>query len=342
MYIKVDFKSALLNVVPPPGKLEENTNEEGIVSFKKRLNYLDNTGNNFIGYGTRKDCELISTVNSGNPMGDVFNPIHKEQVSNMLHVLLGERPVSTFHTPIFNGTPIRKRIRAIDEIAENGYYKIDNDYIYEDSGKKMAYCEFVIGKKNATSNDKNATAITFIKLKDYFKVKGCIEKYDLFLNILSKYTNKPVNEKNYATITEAYLDLYPNENAPTLEVAYNKYGKDKTTKLCSFINDLATNGGFNMDLVNGTFRRPTGKDKLFIMKSTNNHIRHVVDLYGSFIFNVDEETAKRILNGKRGASFLDGGLAKITKWNDTLGFDSYIIDDLSEYDIEKMGYKKII
>lgn len=58
-------------------------------------------------------------------------------ISNMLHVLLGCRPVAA-NREIYNGIPSRReRLKLIDEIAKRAYYKIDNE----------PYVEFTQGKK---------------------------------------------------------------------------------------------------------------------------------------------------------------------------------------------------
>ena len=56
---------------------------------------------------------------------DMNHLIKLEPLSNMLHVLLGERPVPT------NKITFNKRINSIDDVVKNGYVKIDSALTYK-------------------------------------------------------------------------------------------------------------------------------------------------------------------------------------------------------------------
>lgn len=343
MFIKINFKSASLNIVEPPrakgGVLKADKN--GRLAFGDITQAFDLTGHQCFGYTPRKNEEILSTVDCGNRFGTVFNPIHMEQVSNMLHVLMGERPVSTFHTPVINGKPLRKRDEFIDNIVKNGYYRIDNNYTYEYNDEKRAYLEFKQGKKISPSNPKGSLGISFNALKNHFIVNQTKERYDQFIKILSKYTGKPVNEKNYAFVSDAYYDLFEKEGDKNIDYA-KAFERDKNkegTKINMFVNDLKTNK-FDLKYINGTFRNPS-PNNVMSMKSTNTHMMGIVSLDGSFVFEVDENTAERILKGKRVASFLDNGIVTIGKWTEDFGCDSYVIDRVYEIDLVEKGYAKI-
>lgn len=343
MFIKINFKSATLNIVEPPRvkggglKLDEN----GKVMFGDITQAFDLTGNQYIGYSPRKNEEILSTVDGGNRFGTVFNPIHMEQVSNMLHVLMGERPVSTFHTPVINGKPIRKRDEFIDNIARNGYYRINTSYTYEFNNEKRAYLEFKQGKKISPSNPKGSLGISFNALKNHFIANQTKERYDEFIKILSKYTKKAVNEKNYSFVSDAYYDLFENDGNKNMDYvkAFERYKSVQGTKINMLINDLKASK-FDLKYINGTFRNPS-PNNVMSMKSTNTHVMGTVSLDGSFVFDVDYKTAERILNGKRVASFLDNGVVSLAKWTEDFGVDSYVMDCVYEIDLEEKGYSKI-
>lgn len=324
MYVKINFNSAKLNVVDKLNKTGD----------------FDCTGNYFKGYSSRPTNEIVSRTDCGNRFGTAYNPIHMEQVSNMLHVLLGERPVSSFHTPEFNGNPIRKRIKCIDEVVKNGFFKIDNSYTYKtkEGGEKI-YCEFKQGKKFTKSNPKNSIEITFNVLKNHFIANNSIERYYEFIDILSKYTKHAVTPENYVSVSESYNDLFDTTKYENYEKAFASESKISGSKISNLANELKEKK-FDAKYINGTFRRPSSCNVMG-SKSTNVQMLQTISLDGSFIFNLDDEMYEKLINGKKCASFLDNGVVTISTWEDDFAISSYGMYELDEEEILDMGYERI-
>lgn len=314
MLVKIKFESSKLFVNYSVGK-----------GIRVKDNVIVNNGKLFRTYRDRKENDIIP-VKNGVIGADNFNLIDINQVSNMLHVLFGCRPVSTYHNIYIEGVdgvrrPLHERLKEIDEIAKNGYYKIVN----------TPYVEFSRGEKNNLADSSNSTHITFKKLKTHMlEYYGTTDMYYKFLQILSEYTSKNVCKENYSSVDNAILEL----------------SEDKKTE---FKKNLKQNGFRTESVyVNETFSR------LHFYKGvatnslssycTNSTICKSVELYGSFIFEVDNNMYNILVNGKKFATFLDGGVAKLCKW-DELGYNTYGIQrgELIEYNIlNDMGYSKIV
>lgn len=272
----------------------------------------------------RPVSELISNKDCGNPFGTVRNLIHYEQVSNMLHVFVGERPVSSFHTPKVDGVPIRKRNQLLDEIAKNGMVKLNNTYFYKKDDEYNVITEVTSFKKTSPSNVKCGN-VSWRKFKNRFFDNP--EKLEHIVETFGKYTEKPFNESNYASVSEAIAEL-------------NRNGR-----YSDFVNDSGYKG-FNND--NCSFHKVESdgngvRTARFVRMSINSSPFPMVSLSGEFRFCVPDDLYNRILTGTKCATYLDGGVALLEKWEDDNSYSLsslYDTDDI-EYLFSEEGFEKI-
>lgn len=299
MLVKVNFQSAKLPIY-------RNGNAKVDV---------DRIGDN----KPRPKTQLISMVDCGNPFGTAKNIIHFEQVSNMLAVLIGERPISSFHTPIINGKPIRTRIPELDEIAKDGYVKLNNIYKIETKDKKENDIEIYITEKNTfrksgPSNSKTGGTITWRKFRNRFY--DFPEKLEKYIKCFDKYTSKPFDENHYGSVNEAIREI----------------------KNCGKIEELKKDMGHGCE---GFFTkstdvlRPNSKDSRFAFLSQDTYSSNIITISGEFIFDInDNNILEKLVTGKKIATYLDGGLATLEKWENNSYFKR-------NYNFEEEGFKQI-
>lgn len=306
MLVKVEFRSAKV-VVYPKGK------SLSLGKGKSLKLSVDRVGNN----QPRPDNQLISGIDCGNPLGTAENLIHHEQVSNMLAVLIGERPVSTFHTPIIDGKPIRSRIQELDEIAKNTFVKLNNIYLIESDDKKTYIGEFSTGRKSGPSNSKMNPTITWRRYRNYFIDKP--ENFEISSNIFQKYLKKPFNQENYGTIDEAISEIKKGES-------FDEFVEDlKKIHLLGFIDE------------GKSALRPRKNHRLSFV-SQDTYPMLTLSISGEFVMEVDNEIYKRLKTGKKVATYLDGGVVTLQKWEETGDYFNTIIDEEDLYD---EGFKKV-
>lgn len=245
--------------------------------------------------------------------------IRFEPISNMLHVLCGERPVPTFrHT-------FRKRIKELDEIALNCYYKIDNLFCYGDKNKVIT--EITQGKKfvpNANASNALETVtdsglvfcgeITWSTFRQkYYYYDN--EKYKSIISKLEEWTNDTFDSlyKKY-TLIDLLLYLAYDMNLKDEMIEFFQENKimpfvhivnKNLTDAASFTNAAKSVNNFNL-----------------ARRVVNSAPLYKVNLNGTFIFEInDERIVKAIECGNRFATYLDGGLARVIAFKDEIDLE---------------------
>ena len=250
---------------------------------------------------------------------DVNHIIKLEPLSNMLHVLLGERPVPT------NKMSFNKRINFIDDVVKNAYIKIDSALTYKTNGGVLKpNIEFTQGKKPLwNSNTKNI----FTKINENENAKGYINwtqlKRRFLLNNMEKYylildkINKCSPIKNpwcEMSLTETFNLIRTSEQKNEL---FNFLIDIKETPLALLLNAQSDCFSFN---------RNTGGN--LSAKTVNLYVLKKMTLNGSFLLPFDEQLKSNLFNGQGVATYLDGGMAdldyNIYEYDeDTLIFENY-------------------
>ena len=303
MLVKVKFQSAKVTYYPAIFSKEGK-------AFKLSV---DRIGNNM----PRPYEQLVSGSDCGNRFGTAENLIHYEQISNMIAVLIGERPVSTFFTPIVDGKQIHNRIPKLDEIAKNSLVKLDNIYLIESDDKKTYISETSTWRKSGPSNSKMKPTITWRRYINHFIDKP--ENFEISSNIFQKYLKKPFNPENYGTIDEAISEIKKGESFDEFAENLKKIG------LMGFVNDGKS----------GLF--PSKSNRLSFV-SQDTYPMDTLSISGEFIMDVDNEIYKRLKTGKKVATYLDGGVATLQKWEETGDYFNTLIDEEDLYD---EGFKKV-
>ncbi len=247
-----------------------------------------------------------------------------EQVSNMLHVLCGCRPVPTYKETE------RKRVAVIDDATKNIWCKIDNTYFYTSKdGTRKPICDFTQAKKyvqNCNAKDVSTYAsngkivpndISWSRLERHYKYADP-EKYKDILAHFEKWYGSKDFKKDYSLIDLLY-HLAEDER---LKTEMSDYFQEKA--LTSFKNIMDDNFGSisftNADKSNNNYN--------LAKIVTNKAPLHKLYLTGKFILPVDNDVIfDGIMRGIRYATFLDGGLVSVS---------NTVVEDL---DADYLGYK---
>lgn len=286
-------------------------------------------------YINRKEHDLAKNTILPFPNKDIEayeHLIRMEQVSNMLHVLSGCRPVPTYRYTL------RKRIKEIDELAINSWYKLDCQPFYETKNGKYLFLEFTQGKKwikNANRPDLRTVSsngivfeayVTWGELyrKYYFSDN---EKYNLILSKFKEWYGKDSFKVDYSLV-DFILKLSEDPKIKSEIIEFSKQIQcndlalvaQKITKGLSF-NHISGDDSTNFNLAR---------------KSINVNVVKKITLNGYIKVPIDNNTNlfKEIVNGVRCANFLDGGIASI------VGIDPDTSDDLDE-SLKNNDYQKV-
>lgn len=248
-----------------------------------------------------------------------FNTIIKwECVSNMLHVLIGDRPVSSNRKTLYN------RVNEIDDIVKNGYYKINNVFTYTDkNGTVRPQTEFTQGKKiqhNSHAKDLYTKCdgkyvkgnITWSILKRKFLTTDP-DKYETIVNNLKKWCNDDNIVDNH-TIVEALIML---RDSKYKDEAIEFF---KEIKITPFVNVIEN----NIDKIDFSSLN-SFKCKL-ATRIVNQYPNFKISINGEFIFNVDDDMYLKLIKGQHLATFLDGGVAEL---------------QMESFDFDENSYTKI-
>lgn len=208
------------------------------------------------------------------------------QISNMLHTLIGERPVPSFRQTFY------QRNEEIFNLASNSLLKINTpkttkktkDEVYE-----VYVDEFMRVNKSANDSWSDVPTIQWFKIRKYLG-----ENFDEFIEMINK-------SLGYDVLSE------PFEN---LRMSYNKYGckldevieyvKSKKKKP---IADFLTSDKFGVYLITNTIKCGLGETII-----SGIDVVHVLD--GEVLVPYDESFVNKLV--KNSTNILDGGYVKIT------------------------------
>lgn len=257
-------------------------------------------------------------------------PIGFEQVSNMLHVLCGVRPVSTFKVNPFK----RKRLEVIDSIAKNAWVKIDNIYYTEKDGKKKPIGDFTQGKKfvhdanrkdlsSPLGNNKfvEGSYITWGTLwkKYYFSDK---DKYNRIISQLKTWYDGNDMEDKYSLC--GLLIYLANERGLKNEMVVF-FEKEKIKPFIQLINNEVLSASINKISGNcdnyNLARLPVNTapcSKLYLNGTM------IIPIENDIVFNL-------MVNGVRNCTFLEGGKVSV----------KYTTDFFDLNWLEMNGYEQI-
>lgn len=260
-------------------------------------------------------CQKDTLGKDGTPTESLFdteNLIHQNHISNMLHVLLGVRPVSTKYP---NG---HERSKYIDNIVANGLIRIDNDYRTEDyidkegNVHKRFNVNFMQGKKPYRNSNRQ-------RLTTVASNGECMNGYITWPYLRKKMVYSSGYKKVQNILMEfgeflCYDDVRKDYSLVDLLIKMRDYPEwcskmaaiQGITPITSFLLDKDYNSksgkGFNQV-------GETGVNLAGLLNLTA--IYFYTTLNATVILFMEDADAENLIKGKRMATFLEGGVAFI-------------------------------
>ena len=275
--------------------------------------------------------------------------ISVNQISNMLHVLMGERPSATYRDTIFT------KQDDIFQIANEAYIKIDSPKfkqfgktIYRN--KEYYQNEFMQTGKNSWNSyrDKGRSYVSYEILKIFLGDELYQEVLNYFI-----YELGDINGKTCLEVISEIIEI--NKNNPlTISVnnIVNESKEQKNDEIISFVS-LVKNYNDNEDqfinickkLINNLktplvklflgLEKDTafnkGKNKYITVTNVRGIEQNLRKIDGSLIIEMDDEYIDKIINNKGIARLLDGGFV----------FIEDVLENVSFGEIEDNDYIKI-
>lgn len=232
---------------------------------------------------------------------DMVNLVHFNHISNMLHVLMGARPVSSCH----NVCNFRTRSPYIDNIAKSSLFRFDNSVTYKtNDGTENLITTMIQGEK-AYKNTKRQISI--------FASNGECSKSYLTWSYVWRKSIISTQYKNALTVLNEFVQsLNKNPKDFTLiDLLVKMRDYPNWIKRMNDIKDISP-------IVN--FLNQSDKDNsgLTEIKSPSyaglaNLIepRKIVRFDATIIAFMDDVDAQNLIKGKQVATFLDQGYASV-------------------------------
>ena len=271
---------------------------------------------------------------------DMDNLIHFNHISNMFHVMMGSRPVSSRYDTK------RKRSQYLDEIVRKGLIHYDNStsvvYTTKSGEERICYNnEFTQGNKpfvdsnrksisvTASNGEVSESYLTWAKLSERSKESdGCKE----VLKILNDFgiANGIENIRKEYSLLDALIKVRDYDEW------YNKLLKvNGVGPIISFLK-REPSSGFNNQNNHFSYNRAS----LVNM----NAVTPKVSVDATVVLYLTDEDAENLLNAKSIATILDNGYAEIEGNPQTVKdfpfIDNNDIDDDIEWHLEE-NYVKI-
>jgi hypothetical protein len=242
--------------------------------------------------------------------------ISTNQISNMLHVLMGERPSATYRNTMI------KKIDDIYNVAQKAMIKITTPLYNDKENNKKYYQKESITLRKSVWNSWSTMA-NLIYWKRIENILTDDEDNSLYLeltSLLSKLLNKDVTKFK---ATDIALELKNNNNLELIQFKEKLKHKGKKPVI-NFLDGKDEVGTFSFN------------ERTAI--TTIMGIDFISRLNGSIIIPMDEWTINKIKQSKGCAKLLDGGVVFIDdlvdgNYIDEDYFEGYInINDLEEYE----------
>lgn len=233
-------------------------------------------------------------------------------ISNMLHVLLGCRPVAA-NREIYNGIPSRReRLKLIDEIAKRAYYKIDNEPYVEFTQGKKPYKDAHVQSITTADRETNIALKGLITWESVKKKAKVSSNYAQVYNTLIAWAKKESignPEKDFSIISFMVFmkDKVSTEEIKALPV--EDFKKFLSGMPCSF-SSLTNNKGLS-----------------YIPRTLNTAPTPKVSLNGEIRLFLTDEELNLFKNAKGVATLLDGGVATLDPIENSKRFDEEDVDE---------------
>lgn len=219
-------------------------------------------------------------------------PITKYQISNMLHVLLGERPV-----PKNRNVPYQ-RLKYIDDLADRSFLNLKTTKRYsKNSGGYITYPEG-INDKRALWNSWNPSSYTHTWRTLYLYCNNKKINPGLYETVISEIEKAIGNKIGNETFYEV-VELIRKINSQKMNVFFKFLKESKLSKIKDYIEKGKK---ANMTAYGGR------------VSITNNKSLSSFEGYsGEILVPVDEEICNKFNSSSGSATILDGGYVYIDK-----------------------------
>lgn len=217
-------------------------------------------------------------------------PLTIYQISNIIHVLFGERPVPTFRDVFY------KPIDYYYDKALNSYLKINNYQIYNDKKGKYEFVkEFIHTNKSVWNSFSNTPEINWYKIKKYLTNNSDSKLYDFFVLETNQIFGFDVQTIPFVQLKDMFLSLNISKYQ---HIINNLKGK---TPMIDFLTKKDYNGvGINMAY------------SYDINRNSNNGIDNISKLHGIIYIPINDGDLKRLSLISSGVcTILDGGIVYI-------------------------------
>ena len=210
---------------------------------------------------------------------EFVEPITVHQISNMLHVLFGERPKPTIRKSVY------KQIDYYFDKAKNSYLKI-NSY----KNKKGLYPnEFIQLNKSQWNSWQSSSAITWERVRRLLD-DGLFE---LFMDKINDAFNLDCSKLQFKQV----IELIKNSKDKKIEELVAWLKENKRGALISGIYDGDKDTGMNANIR--------------VSLTNTNGVDTIIRLNGEILVPVSEDDIAKLRNTKGCARLLDGGLILI-------------------------------
>jgi hypothetical protein len=268
-------------------------------------------------FNVNKDTkDYVFDLNGQQKRKDVFYgkqqkvSISVNQISNMLHVLLGERPSPTYRETLI------ETIDSIFKIAEKALIKIDTPIYVNKNGVKYYQGETLTTKKAVYNSYSTAPEVYYWK-----RIENRLgEHFNKFTVVLSKILGYDVLSKPLKDVIKDGKKICPNSN----EFSELESKISGNTAIFRLFN------GFETDISMNKYPET--------LLTVNFGVEKIIRLDGSIIIPVEDWVIDKLRNNKGVATLLEDGVIYIDCLEDGnfIGedfFNGYInINDLEQYE----------
>lgn len=248
-----------------------------------------------------KDIDGFITCRTSLSLGD---SIHKNHISNVLHVLFGERPVPSLRECVYDKVP------TLFDLADRCYLRIDNPMRYNKTLDKMEYiCEIVQTKKSLSNSYNPDVKLNWFIIQQYFGYK--YKDFMIFIEKISGIDN--IRRKFYATDLEILLNPYK------VDILNYVSQINKKAFYRALFGDPRTGDKKKTDISSMTASTIDPNALLTV----NNGITTIINFYGEILVPLTDEQLELFrLVSTGSATLLDGG-------------GVYVDEILSEHDLSE-------
>ena len=242
-------------------------------------------------------------------------PITKHQISNVLHVLFGERPTPSLRESIF--TPIRE----IQDIANNSYLKVDKYYELTNDNKKMTFSEFLVTNKAVwNSTEKKRSLLYWRRIKKFLEENMYNDYISTLTEVLKENpVNKPfiksvITIRKYHMSDSRIIDLLLRLKKTKKTPLYNIFLDSKYWDGDKYIPNIDFNSNVRIAL------------------KTIRGVSRIVRLSGKIIVPIENKWLEKLKHNTGVATILDGGVVTINSIK-----SEYDFSDQELFGFEKVG-----